>query len=401
MTTPHVARANLRAETRSRIALALAATLLACAEARTSATGVPEWSSELVWRVDGTEGAGTPFADVRDFVVDSSGGLWVLDFAEQRIRRFDADGGPLPDAGRRGSGPGELANANGLLVAADRTVWTSDPNNGRLAVFAEDGAFLRQHVVPIGSFWLRWDAWIDRSTGLVVDPFADRATGAVASERRWRRIAPDGSIRDTLAIPSCDPPEGPTYLVYYGESVDGVRWRDYYPFTQGGGLAPDGRGGVWCATPTSRRAVRLRIGTGDTIATTGEMPLPTVTADERAAAVRDVETILRRYPTHDFDPAKIPAQKPAMVALSVDDDGRLWVEHATVLGEARMAFSVHDSTGAQIARVSLPFRSNPTGLAVRARGRDLWVALRDDDDVVSVAKFRLDTHDAARSAAPR
>ncbi|HMS03530.1 MAG TPA: hypothetical protein PKE51_11175, partial [Gemmatimonadaceae bacterium] len=111
-----------------------------------------------MWRVDGTEGEDTPFADVRDFVVDSSGGLWVLDFAEQRIRRFDADGRPLPDAGRRGSGPGELTNANGLLVAADRTVWTSDPHNGRLTVFAEDGTFLRQHVVPIGSFWLRWDA---------------------------------------------------------------------------------------------------------------------------------------------------------------------------------------------------------------------------------------------------
>ncbi|HMS03781.1 MAG TPA: hypothetical protein PKE51_12435, partial [Gemmatimonadaceae bacterium] len=261
--------------------------------------------------------------------------------------------------------------------------------------------FLRQHVVPIGSFWLRWDAWIDRSTGLVVDPFADRATGAVASERRWRRIARDGSIRDTLTIPSCDPPEGPTYFVYYGESVDGVRWRDYYPFTQGGGLAPDGRGGVWCATPTSTRAVRLRIGTRDTIASTPEMPSPAVTADERAAAVRDVEAILRTYPRHDFDPAKIPMQKASMVALSVDDDGRLWVEQATTLGEARTAFSVHDSTGAPVARVFLSFRSNPTGLAVRARGRELWVALRDDDDVVSVAKFRLETHDAARSTAPR
>ena len=93
------------------------------------------WTATELWHVDGTEG-GEPFGDLRDYVVQKDGTLWVLDFKDQSIRRFSANGKPLPNVARMGSGPGEIKNANGMLLTPDgsKVGWFRDPDGNLLSV---------------------------------------------------------------------------------------------------------------------------------------------------------------------------------------------------------------------------------------------------------------------------
>lgn len=378
--------------------VALTLLLLGCGERPSTDAAPRTWTATELWRADGS-GDGAPFTDLRDFVVNTDGVVWALDFEEQRIRRFGPDGQTLPSVARKGAGPGELMGANGLLAVGDGTVWVHDRGNGRVSVFDASGTYLRQHLLAIGDFWMRWDAWRDRRTGEIVDPFAERATNGARSIRRWRRLALDGTVRDTLAIPSCQRGEEPPFAFYDGVSPDGSTsmW-EYYPFTNGGGTAPDGQGGLWCAVNSSTAAVRVRIGTNDTIAQTfPPLAAVAVSTDERRRAIAVAESLLRPFPKNTFDAAKIPTTKPAIALLSVDDEGRLWVQHAAPFPDTSVTFDVHDSTGAPLGRLTIPHRVSATGLAVRARAMDLWIALRDEDDVVSIARYRL----ARNERAPR
>lgn len=350
---------------------------------------MPAWRATELWRVDGTESGGEPFFDLRDFRVSKDGVVWALDFKDQAIRRYDANGKPLKTSARKGSGPGELGNANGLVFANDGSVWVNDPRNSRFTVFGADGQFLRQHTIPILGYGWRWEGWIDQRTGSVVDPFSSQRPGG-AYVQEWRRIGPDGVVRDTLPIPSCLVGAAPVYSGYQAETKGKGNMYRQYPFSSGGGTAPDGKGGMWCAVPASTRVALVRIGKNDTIAQTSVnlSPVP-VTPDERRSAIADAEKAIAQYASNNFDASKIPASKPPIAQLSVDDDGRLWVRHTARFGDTGVTFDIHDATGKHLGRLKLPHRPSTAGLPVRARGNDAWIAVLDDDDVVSIARYRL------------
>ena len=343
------------------------------------------WRSTEQWRVDGSE-QGDAFGDLRDFVTLRDGSLWILDFKDQTIRRFSATGKPLTAVGRRGSGPGELRNANGLVVHADGTVWVNDPSNGRLSVYRADGSFARHHTLPISSWTYQWGAWYDSAAGEIMDPVGlKRETRHV---QVWRRLGPQGEARGQRTPPSCE--SGQSIGVSYRAETPGQGSRmGPYPFTVGGGRAPDGRGGLWCATPSSARPVLVRIGANDTLAQTALAVDPlAVTKAEREETIAQIRDGIRKYSSTDFDPAKIPNTKPGIAGLSVDATGRLWVQHARSFGVTRTTFDVYDARGAHLGRVTVPYRVRD-GMPVMASGMSLWLAVLDDDDVVSVARFTL------------
>ena len=350
---------------------------------------VREWRVAEQWRVDGAEQGAAGFADLRDFVVTADNTLWTLDFKEQTIRRYDARGRFLGTSGRSGAGPGEMRNANGLLVHGDGTVWLNDPSNGRLTVFGADGRYVRQHVLPSFGFGFRWDAWFDRRTREVIDP----SLAKIGEEygRVWRRVGADGADRGVLAAPAC------AGLIQAGGSRAFTGWRaegpggamGAYPFTQGGGTAPTGRGGVWCAEPEATQAVLVRLGGNDTMARTA-LRLPRIPVDraERTREIDAIRTRLQRYATNDFDASKVPSSKPPIAALSVDDDGRLWVRHSAPAAVTRTTFDVHDESGAHLGRVIVPDRVS-MALPPRARGPLLWVGVVDEDGVLSIVHFTM------------
>jgi len=364
--------------------------LTAMSASAQSAPSVPIWRAAEQWRVDGTEQGASGFADLRDLVVLSDGSLWTLDFKERSIRRYDARGRFVGTSGRDGAGPGEMRNANGMLVHGDGTVWINDPSNGRFTVFSPDGRFARQHALPINGFGYRWDAWFDRTTQEVIDPTLARTGDDYA--RVWRRVSASGTDRGTVGVPACailSQASPATFTGWRAEGPGRASAMGAYPFTFGGGVAATGRGGVWCASPDASHASLVRIGGNDTIARSAlRLPRLPVAPDERTEAIAQLRQRLERYATNDFDASKVPNTKPAIGALWVDDDGRLWIMHTPGHKARRTVYDVHDDTGAHLGRVTVPFRVAPV-MPPRARGMQLWLPVLDDDDVVSVVHFTL------------
>jgi hypothetical protein len=347
------------------------------------------WRLTEQWRVDGTEQGGAGFAQVRDAVITTDRALWVLDFKEQAIRRYDARGRFLGASGRPGAGPGELRNANGLLRHGDGSVWVNDPSNGRLTVFGANGAFVRQHVLPSFGFGFRWEAWFDGARNEVVDG----STRKVGDDYRsvWRRVGGDGADRGVFEVPPCADRDlrlrGTPF--WKAEAPNGTGSSGMYPFTTGGGYAFDGRGAVWCADASASRVALVRVASRDTMAVTSiALPRVPVAAAERDEWVTRIRGAVSRYPRHDFDAARIPATKPPIASLSIDDDGRLWVQHSDRYGTTRTTYDVHDARGAHLGRVTVPGRV-PPHLPPRARGDALWLAVMDDDDVLQFAHFTI------------
>ena len=346
------------------------------------------WRATEVWRVDGTQ-AGEPFANVRDLLIGSDGTLWALDFKDQRIRRFDANGTELASVSRKGSGPGEMRNANGMVMGRDGSVWVNDPSNGRLSQFDANGRFLKQHLAPGGGYGYRWGAWHDRRTGEIVDQFL-RVRPDQSSEMEWRRWSADGAIRDTFPIPTCLSGVAAPLAVYRAETKGKGDMGGQYPFTTGGGQTPNGTGGVWCASPSSTTVALVRIGKNDTLLHTAlRLPAIPIGKAERQAAINEIQKEVAKYAVNNFDPAKVPSVKSAIAALTVDDDGRLWVQHATQYGDTTITFDVHDAAGKHLGRVRIPQRPALQSLPIRARGNSLWIAIRDADDVISIARYRI------------
>ncbi len=362
----------------TRTILAALALVAVCVQLLAAQTP-PVRPTALLWQVDGSE-SGEPFGDLRDYVMLKDGTTWALDFKDQIIRRYDAGGNALSIVGRKGSGPGEMRNANGLAVAPDGNVWVNDPANGRFSVFAPNGTVQRAMTLKIGGYSYRWGAWFDPS-GELVEP-------EIAREARFRRIGRDGTVLGTLAYPSC--PSGSIAMrMYRAESPNARSTMGSYPFTTGGGAVADRRGHFWCASTQGTRVARLAYGKTDTLARTGiDLPLVPVSRDERDDAIQKIETRLATYSTSDFDRSKVPSSKSGIAAVHVDDDGRLWVAHAAPWKRTSTTYDVFDGTGKAMFRVVLPVRG-VLHLPVVARGNELLVAVADADDVISLARYRL------------
>lgn len=74
--------------------------------------------------------------------VDPAGFVYVADGNNQRIQKFDADGGFVAMWGTPGTGPGEFSDPGGVEVDADGYVYVVDRGNHRVQKFAADGSFI-------------------------------------------------------------------------------------------------------------------------------------------------------------------------------------------------------------------------------------------------------------------
>jgi hypothetical protein len=91
-------------------------------------------------------GGGNPdeaLSQVSTFVVDGEGGIFALDFKDQKIKVFDKSGKFLRQIGKPGQGPGELWMASGIQLMADGTLAVEDATNRRLAYFKPSGEFIK------------------------------------------------------------------------------------------------------------------------------------------------------------------------------------------------------------------------------------------------------------------
>jgi len=76
------------------------------------------------------------FATVTSVAVGPKGNIFVADFYNDRIQKFDPEGVFLTSFGRRGSGKGELRYPIAVAVADDGSVFVADFGNNRITKWA-------------------------------------------------------------------------------------------------------------------------------------------------------------------------------------------------------------------------------------------------------------------------
>jgi len=87
------------------------------------------------------------FSQIRDFDVDSKGGVYVIDIKENEIRVFDSNGAYVRTIGRAGQGPAEFSEAGNVHVNEAGEIMATDGGSQSIKVFSNDGKYLRKHLL--------------------------------------------------------------------------------------------------------------------------------------------------------------------------------------------------------------------------------------------------------------
>ncbi|MGZ8949071.1 MAG: 6-bladed beta-propeller [Candidatus Aminicenantales bacterium] len=84
------------------------------------------------------------FGEIRNFVVDQQGSIYVLDRKNYRVQAFDSQGKYLRTIGRKGQGPGDLDSPLALAINRFSNELVVLQGIRRLSLFRTEGPFVRQ-----------------------------------------------------------------------------------------------------------------------------------------------------------------------------------------------------------------------------------------------------------------
>jgi len=335
------------------------------------AEGPPEYALGNIWSV-------LPAAD---------GGFYTCDSNDLVLRRYDAAGEFLHTIGRKGQGPGEYGHCMDAILLGDSMVVVSDPGNGRFVFFRTDGTF-------------------DRVLGLRIYPgFGGGDNMFLADEqgRLWKRGARIGGERPVegegefgrTQFVIIDPASGPVDSVLVPGGSGSSIGRGFALSTNDGmyQLAPPdtlwavATDGAFIVAGRDEYRVMIRSGTGAERQLVREAtPLP-YEPEERAEWTAWRDYFASRSP--QFPPAPVPAHKPLLRSLRVDDAGRIWVQvhvraeprqipprpegdlRPLLTWRERNTYDLFDrADGAFLGRLALPYATR----LLASRGDRLWLA---------------------------
>lgn len=344
-----------------------------------SAALQPSWRYELSHVIAPPEGSPGELSEMRSFVADSVGNVYVLQTNPAVIRVFDSLGNWQRDIGREGDGPGEFRT--GMLGLLGDTLYVQDWRTRRLTSFTTDGVVHSVHPsrcctsmprLPVfrgglvgvpgpargESFWYLMNAAGATMDSFPLDPFDWRlATGW------WRASRRTGNHEETRVVP---PPNA---------VVTHVAWRS-------------DRAAVWGKTT----AYTLAIGTPPHD-TTRVITMPftprVLSPSEREALFESLlaamepewQAAFREVASLDDVPAELPAWDMAMT----DGDDVLVV----ILDETRLEATVDRfaSDGTFQYRASLP--TVGVGYAGMFLGDKLYARQDDDEGFPTIEVYRL------------
>ena len=101
------------------------------------------------------------FGDIRGIQATNDGTIYVLDYQATEVRAYDPHGRYLRTVARRGEGPGEITEANGIILSGDTLLWMHD--HARWVIIGVDlaGQEVRRFNKPVRSYGYIWDGAFD------------------------------------------------------------------------------------------------------------------------------------------------------------------------------------------------------------------------------------------------
>lgn len=265
------------------------------------------------------EGSDTAvLGEIRGIAVGADGRVVATDGQRLAVRVFDTALQPVGLWGRDGAGPGELRSPDGgVAVLSDGRVVVRDPGNARAQVYAADGTPLDAwRVVDAGlrtrdNFGLQGDTLLSRVVVNATGPI-DTWTYGLA------RIAPDGRVIDTVALPTPALPRQALVARNRGNTAEiplpfaPTAMAAWHP---AGGFAV-ARGDAYAITwPSGSGLLRVE-----------RLVEPTRVGDAESAQEREYVTKGMRWldPAWTWTGPEIPPTKPILSQLFIGRDGSVW-----------------------------------------------------------------------------
>lgn len=347
-----------------------------------------QWRLVEEWRVGGEVEGAYSFLDVRDLELLPGGGIVVLEYKDQQLHFLDARGRLVRTVGRKGGGPGEYQNANGIVILPNGNLVINDPDNNRFTVLGPTGDFIK--TVPMShtrSFGGTWDAWAD-PRGLVGEHISiRRQDGWIRARQLW---AADFSRSDTLYAVECPPVPGPppgTMYYSFRNNRGGMSMR--IPFLgPRQGFANTADGGRWSSSWPEYSAIS-HYPHGTCVAdVTIQLAGPAVAIPNavRDSAVEVVRQAASRYGPEQPDLDLIPSTFPLFDLIRLDRVDRLWVARQS--GPTARRFEVFGSSGARLATLDVPTRLEPLRPMIITADR-VYGFVTDEDELPYLVAWRI------------
>ena len=307
------------------------------------------------------------FGDIRGIQAAGDGTIYVLDFQSADVRVFDSDGRYLRTIAREGEGPGEITEANGIILSGDTLLWIHD--HGKWTIIGVDlaGEEVRRFNKPVISYSYIWNGvfdnrgryWRPTSHSDDVSTYPPPPGLSSSTYRRYYKYHDLSSG----AIDSVSLGEGGSRSYTYQDSY-GLWQRLRLRFEASEMIVVNPSGGFWRANSASYRIARTAEGGDTLVVIEAGLPVQPVTDEDRSEYVEstlDTRPELRREAEEVA--ALMPDVKPILAGMFVDDEGRLWVERVTP-SDAPAFYDRYSEDGDYLGSVRLAFEP--------ARGR-FWV----------------------------
>jgi hypothetical protein len=276
-------------------------------------------------------GDATIFGNIASFDVDREGRIYVLDRQAFEVRVFGPDGKHLRTFGRRGGGPGEFENPQGVRVTPDGRVIVRDQS--RFSVFTNAGTFSHGWNFSSG-FGTNAAFFLTADQRVLAPTFFD-------GRRVWHRL--DGTALDTVLPPQRMPP-APALQVRGG--AGGGRASYSIPYMPGTSWTV-GPNGKFISARTDRYEIDVPRDDGTIlriVRIVEPVPVPSGEADRnREQIVRNIKR--SNDPNFEWTGPSIPKTKPLIGSLATGMDGTIWVFRSTPSIERKVDADVQKATG--------------------------------------------------------
>ncbi|HLG05554.1 MAG TPA: 6-bladed beta-propeller [Gemmatimonadales bacterium] len=325
------------------------------------------------------------FSAISGLAVDDQGQIYVLDRQANELRIFSRAGKHVRTVGRAGGGPGEYANANGLLWLPPDTLLVVDQPGDRYTILTPEGEYVRSVPRQLGFYGWAFSGgeagrriYEHSSVGNGTEGRAALLGTSVAGDRDL------ATFRDTVLLPV---PPAPT-VEFFSIRTDRGGMMMGVPFAPSPEYYLDATGRIWHGHGSEFRIFRTSFA-GDTI-----MEL---VVDAQAAPVTDPELAeweegqsVKRFRELGgrLDMDRIPKVKPFFDGLYRSPDGHLWV--SVPAGADQATFAILDSAGRYLGRLEATGVRRYPYVPPVVRNDRLYVAGSDELDVPKVYVFRIE-----------
>lgn len=354
------------------------------------------WSLDERARLDVTTGTHA-WTTVNALLVQSSGDLVVLDREQNRIDVFNASGRWKHRIGGTGSGPGEMRSIRSIGQAGD-TLWVADDVLSRLTLFTLDGKTVGtetvSHDIGDGVFGRYGPAGRFKDGSVLTAPA--QYTGALDKPANtemplWATTGHQARSHKaqiaTVRLGKVVLDLGGGALLAFQPFRDGAFWN----------LDPNGEAltivdrAAASQSPATFRLRRLRA-SGEVLMDKHVSYTPTPLAQRSVDSTIDHELAALAEDKRVRVPDRgrivrglyMPRFIPPVSDFVSTYDGMSLVQRQPLVG-TQTRWEVFDSRGELRGEFLLPKTSRPLQL----QGDDLWVAVPDELDVVTLVRYRV------------